>query len=79
MGCCIDIIDSVKVIFWIFIDPFIRLGKCICPKPKKNIKGEIVLITGAGHGLGKEIAMRLAEMEPVLVIWDINQVCVIYF
>lgn len=74
MGCCIDIIDSFVVGFWMIMDPFIRLGRCICPKSKKNIKGEIVLITGAGHGLGKEIAIRLAEMEPVLVLWDINQV-----
>lgn len=56
-----------------FMDPFLRFGRCLCPKPKKSIKGEIILITGAGHGLGKEIAIRLAEMEPVLVLWDINQ------
>ncbi|GFQ81817.1 hypothetical protein TNCT_208711 [Trichonephila clavata] len=46
----------------------------MCPKPKKSIKGEIVLLTGAGHGLGKEVACRLAELGPTLVLWDINQI-----
>ncbi|GFU86679.1 uncharacterized protein TNCV_2880991 [Trichonephila clavipes] len=74
MGCCMDILDTIKVLFFMCLDPFIRLGRCMCPKPKKSIKGEIVLLTGAGHGLGKEVARQLAELGPTLVLWDINQV-----
>ncbi|KFM69240.1 Epidermal retinol dehydrogenase 2, partial [Stegodyphus mimosarum] len=73
MGCCADVIDTIKIIFWVLCDPFIRLCRCLFPRRRKNIKGEIVLITGAGHGLGRELALLLAEMEPVLVLWDINQ------
>lgn len=74
MGCCIDIIDFIGVIFWMCVDPLFRLGRCLCPKSKKSVKGEIILITGAGHGLGQEIALLLAQMDPILVLWDINQV-----
>ncbi|GFY43843.1 hypothetical protein TNIN_413201 [Trichonephila inaurata madagascariensis] len=73
MGCCMDILDTIRVLFFMCLDPFFRLGRCMCPKPKKSIKGEIVLLTGAGHGLGKEVACRLAELGPTLVLWDINQ------
>ncbi|GFU40143.1 hypothetical protein NPIL_85841 [Nephila pilipes] len=79
MGCFTDVIDTIKVLFFICLDPFVRLGRCMCPKPKKSIKGEIVLLTGAGHGLGKEVAFRLAELGPTLVLWDINQVRVLYY
>ncbi|XP_055947905.1 17-beta-hydroxysteroid dehydrogenase 13-like [Argiope bruennichi] len=73
MGCFGTIFDTIKLLFTMFFDPFLRLARCLWPKSRKSIKGEIVLLTGAGHGLGKEVANRLAELGPVLVLWDINQ------
>ncbi|KAJ1075851.1 hypothetical protein K5549_003162 [Capra hircus] len=63
---------------------FIFLGKsalalveavvfAIIPKPRKNVAGEIVLITGAGSGLGRLLALKFAQLGSVLVLWDINQ------
>nr|XP_055174212.1 epidermal retinol dehydrogenase 2 [Nyctereutes procyonoides] len=45
----------------------------IIPKPRKNVAGEIVLITGAGSGLGRLLALRFARLGSVLVFWDINK------
>lgn len=45
----------------------------IIPKRKKNVAGEIVLITGAGSGLGRLLAMHFASHGAILVLWDINQ------
>ncbi|XP_002918385.1 epidermal retinol dehydrogenase 2 [Ailuropoda melanoleuca] len=45
----------------------------IIPKPRKNVAGEIVLITGAGSGLGRLLAIRFARLGSVLVLWDINK------
>ncbi|XP_045870048.1 epidermal retinol dehydrogenase 2 isoform X1 [Meles meles] len=45
----------------------------IIPKPRKNVAGEIVLITGAGSGLGRLLALRFACLGSVLVLWDINK------
>ncbi|XP_063824692.1 short-chain dehydrogenase/reductase family 16C member 6-like isoform X2 [Ostrinia nubilalis] len=42
------------------------------PKEPKSIKGEIVLITGAGHGMGKETAIRLGGLGATVVCVDIN-------
>uniref|UniRef100_A0A5F8HD72 Short chain dehydrogenase/reductase family 16C member 5 n=1 Tax=Monodelphis domestica TaxID=13616 RepID=A0A5F8HD72_MONDO len=44
----------------------------IAPKPKKNVSGEIVLITGAGSGIGRLLALRFAHLGATLVLWDIN-------
>ena len=45
----------------------------IIPKPRKNVAGEIVLITGAGSGLGRLLALKFAQLGSVLVLWDISQ------
>ncbi|KAL6040913.1 hypothetical protein STEG23_037889, partial [Scotinomys teguina] len=42
-------------------------------KPRKNVAGEIVLITGAGSGLGRLLALQFARLGSVLVLWDVNK------
>ncbi|XP_016063200.1 PREDICTED: epidermal retinol dehydrogenase 2 isoform X1 [Miniopterus natalensis] len=42
-------------------------------KPRKSVAGEIVLITGAGSGIGRLLALMFARLGAVLVLWDINQ------
>ncbi|XP_072937638.1 epidermal retinol dehydrogenase 2-like isoform X2 [Epargyreus clarus] len=39
---------------------------------EKDITGEIVLITGAGHGMGREMALRFARLGAIVVSVDIN-------
>ncbi|EDM11622.1 similar to short chain dehydrogenase reductase 9 (predicted) [Rattus norvegicus] len=45
----------------------------VIPKRRKDVSGEIVLITGAGSGLGRLLAMHFANHGATLVLWDINQ------
>ncbi|XP_053615105.1 17-beta-hydroxysteroid dehydrogenase 13-like isoform X2 [Plodia interpunctella] len=42
------------------------------PPEPKSVKGEIILITGAGHGMGRETALRFARLGGILVCVDIN-------
>ena len=68
----------------VFLDTSIFLGKFlyyfleslfynIIPKKKKDVTGEIILITGAASGLGRLLAIKFARLGAILVLWDINE------
>jgi all-trans-retinol dehydrogenase (NAD+) len=40
---------------------------------ERDVKGDVVLITGAGHGMGKELALQYSELGATIVCWDINE------
>ena len=37
-----------------------------------NLKGKIALVTGAGHGIGREIALALARSGAEVVVTDVS-------
>ncbi|NXC33110.1 RDHE2 dehydrogenase, partial [Campylorhamphus procurvoides] len=45
----------------------------IVPRRKKNVSGEIVLITGAASGIGRLLSLKFGKLGATLVLWDINQ------
>jgi all-trans-retinol dehydrogenase (NAD+) len=40
---------------------------------ERDVSGDIVLITGAGHGMGKQLALQYSELGATIVCWDINE------
>lgn len=47
--------------------------RIIVPIEEKSVAGEIVLVTGAGSGIGKEIALKYASLGATVVCWDLNE------
>ncbi|OTF76946.1 short-chain dehydrogenase-like protein [Euroglyphus maynei] len=52
------------------------LYAAIIPGRKKNVQNKIVLITGAGSGLGRELAIKFAESGAITILWDKNETTV---
>lgn len=40
---------------------------------KKQINGDIVLVTGGGGGLGRLLCVRLAKLGAIVVLWDVDE------
>ena len=38
----------------------------------RSLNGKVAVITGAGSGMGRSMALRLAENDAKIAIWDIN-------
>ncbi|XP_022108132.1 17-beta-hydroxysteroid dehydrogenase 13-like [Acanthaster planci] len=65
-----DVFILLSTLFLSYIEVFYRL---VVPASRKSVAGRSVLITGAGHGLGRLMALSFARERAVLVLWDINQ------
>lgn len=72
-------IEVVKIIFelLLFLVKYVyyygeSIFRMFVPREQKSVQGEIVLITGAGHGIGKELALQYAKHGATVVAWDIN-------
>merc|ERR1719433_2399267 len=53
-----------------------KLVKLCLPQAmfEKDIKGQVVLVTGGGSGIGRLMCLRFARLGASVVTWDINKV-----
>ncbi|PIO61324.1 hypothetical protein TELCIR_17154 [Teladorsagia circumcincta] len=71
-----QIIETVAVIVKCVVLTIIACVKALLPMgilPRKSVKGQVVLITGSGSGLGRGMAVEFAKLGAKLVLWDINE------
>lgn len=70
VGSLLKFIALIHKIIFIYIDVITGVLRT---SPRKNIEGQNVLITGSGHGLGREMALKFAQLGTNLVLVDINE------
>ncbi|KPP73055.1 epidermal retinol dehydrogenase 2-like [Scleropages formosus] len=66
------LLETLQVFFLSIYFNLEALLKWFIPSRKKNVAGETVLITGAGSGIGRLLALEFAARGATLVLWDIS-------
>ncbi|XP_004629221.1 17-beta-hydroxysteroid dehydrogenase 13 [Octodon degus] len=70
MNIILDLLVLLLIIIYSYLESLVKL---FIPRRRKSVAGEIVLITGAGHGIGRLTAYEFAKRKSRLVLWDINK------
>lgn len=70
MNIILDLLMLLLTIIYSYLE---ALVKVFFPRKRKSVAGETVLITGAGHGIGRWTAYEFAKQKSRLVLWDINK------
>ncbi|KAL3889586.1 hypothetical protein ACJMK2_001922 [Sinanodonta woodiana] len=70
MNTFLEIIYLLFFLLYCYLESIFRL---VVPVKRKSVKGKIILVTGAGHGIGKEFALEFSRLGGILVLWDINK------
>lgn len=64
---------DVSVFLLKAIGEYIRLlYRSFIPRPLRDVAGEVVLVTGAGHGIGREVALQMANLGAIVICIDKN-------
>lgn len=67
------VLEVVLLIMRMWFEVAVSVYKKIVPPTPEPVNGEIVLITGTGHGIGRELALQYAALGATVVGWDLNQ------
>lgn len=68
-----DLSEFLLVFTRILLELLRTALQALWPQNLKDISGEIVLITGTGHGIGRELALHYAAWGSTVVCVDINE------
>ncbi|XP_026472355.1 epidermal retinol dehydrogenase 2-like isoform X2 [Ctenocephalides felis] len=66
-------LEILLLILRVFYEAGYAIFRKFVPFEERPVVGEIVLITGAGHGIGKEMALQYSALGATVVCLDLNK------
>lgn len=69
-----EIIEFFAVLMKSIFAVFVSMFHCLIPEPLKSVRDKVILITGAGGGLGRLLSQKLALLGAKVILVDIDEV-----
>ncbi|XP_044759327.1 estradiol 17-beta-dehydrogenase 11 [Coccinella septempunctata] len=69
----VDVVGFIVIALGIIAQSIVRACLPKSYRKFKNLNGQNVLITGGGGGLGRLLALRMANQGAKIIVWDVNQ------
>lgn len=69
-----EIIEFIAVLMKSIFAVFVSMFHCLIPEPLKSVRDKVILITGAGGGLGRLLSQKLALLGAKVILVDIDEV-----
>ena len=66
-------LDLLHLVFEVVLSILVGLYRLVVPPPLKDVRGKVVVVTGAGHGIGRELALQFAGLGARVAAWDLNE------
>merc|ERR1712130_838086 len=67
------LVDTGLLVLQILNSVVEELYRTVKPRTEKDVQGEVAVVTGAGHGIGREVAKQLVKLGVRVACWDINK------
>ena len=72
-SCNNFLLETLNLIIYCILSTFESICKLLKSPKGKSLNGEVAIVTGAGHGIGRELCYQLASEGVKIVCWDINE------
>ncbi|EDV34402.1 uncharacterized protein Dana_GF20987 [Drosophila ananassae] len=66
----VDILVLIAKFWYTIAEAIVGLFR---PPPLEEVRGKVVLITGTGHGMGKQMALQYGQLGATILCWDVNE------
>jgi len=66
------VLDTLVLVVQVLAAMVNAVKEVVRPTAMREVRGEVAVVTGAGHGIGRCLALQLGELGVRVACWDLD-------